>query len=201
MTCRPQDSRTSGRLLAPHPARGPREVGRLGRPKPSALRAQRLRKEGARLVPRTPPPPPPCAWVQLRWAGASPPALAALSAVRTPGTGGVGLSWGQGQSLTRSGRRSGRGLSPWKRPPTPRLQRPAATSQSKKGPQASDSRVWRPSHSAGRWAPCGAELLPCARGPARFRRGLLAGVFGTRGPSRAKSWRSASTQLQLAAGT
>lgn len=68
-------------------------------------------------MPRTPPPPPPCAWVQLRWAGASPPALAALSAVRTPGTGGVGLSWGQGQSLTRSGRRSGRGLSPWKRPP------------------------------------------------------------------------------------
>lgn len=86
-------------------------------------------------------------------------------------------------------------------PPTPRLQRPAATSQSKKGPQASDSRVWRPSHAGGRWAPCGAELLPCARVPARFRRGLLAGVFGTRGPSRAKSWRSASTQLQLAAGT
>lgn len=117
MTCRPQDSRTSGRHLAPHPAGGPREVGRHGRPKPSALRAQRLRKEGARLVPRTPPPPPPCAWVQLRWAGASPPALAALSAVRTPGSRSVGLSWGQGQSLTRSGRRSGRGLSPWKRPP------------------------------------------------------------------------------------
>lgn len=67
-------------------------------------------------------------------------------------------------------------------PPTPRLQRPAATSQSKKGPQASDSRVWRPSHAAGRWAPCGAKLLPCARGPARFRRGLLAGVFEPGGP-------------------
>lgn len=36
-------------------------------------------------------------------------------------------------------------------PPAPRLQRPAATSQSEKGPQAFDSRVWLPSNAAGPW--------------------------------------------------